>query len=207
MPPYLGGFTITSLAWAGAHALQVRFTSTWGSAYQYQLYGGRTLIGVTDGTSQRSVVGQITPATWPEHITLLAVAPSQRLTDYGRQLPPRPFNRVRLHFTADGYPSDAKYLDVYAGSVPGGAATTRVGRLLCGGDGDYEFLTEPLAGSGLWNFAIQGVDDRPSAGNTGAALALSQRVVAHPPDVQFSSNTRLAVTVAGGIGTVSFVRP
>ncbi len=111
----------------------------------YQLYAGRTQIAVSNSPNQRLLIGHLKPSLWPQHITLLAVDAEQRLNDYGCDLPPRPFNRVKLGFATASYPSDAKYLDVYAGTVAGGAvdSNNRIAREEFDADGDFEITTPP----------------------------------------------------------------
>lgn len=207
MSAYMGGLAIESLAWASTRALACRFRSNHTSRWHH-LYGGRSLIG-SCAPGQRLVIGQLVPARYPEHLTLLAVDLQDRTTDFGDDLPLRPYNRVRLRFTADGFPTDTEFLDITAGTVPGGAVDdgNRIGRLLFAGDRQYEFLTPPLEGTGEWNFEITARDNRPSSGNAGTAAAASQSVLAHPPDVPLSSRNRLSVAVAGGFATITATVP
>lgn len=210
MPPYLGGHRMREFAWQSSHSLAVRFESTWGTLYYYQLYAGRILIGVSTGRSARRIVGQLTPHIWPHHLTLLAVHPSQRTTDYGRGLPLRPYHRARLRFTCSGWPADAKQIDVFAGTTPGGAVdpNNRIGRVPFDGDREYEFVTPPLAGSGTWNFEVKGVDDKPLDGNSGPALAIQAgAILAHPPDVQLIGGARFALSISGAQATATFTEP
>ncbi len=210
MPPYLGGFRIVRAAWLNRHSLQVRFASTWGENYYHQIYAGRSLVGVTNSPSDRVVIGAVKPSLWPQHLTLLAVSPTRKETNYGDALPRRPYNRARLRFTVSGYPSDAEFLDVTAGTVPGGAvsAGNRIARVLYDVDREYEVLSPPLAGSGTWNFAVQGVDDKPDTGNAGASAAIAAPgILAHPPDVPQTNSVRVSASIAGGIATLTYTRP
>lgn len=202
-PPFLGGFQITRTSWIGHHALAVTFTSTYGVSYQYQLYAGRSLVGVTLRPDDRRVVGQVRPSVWPQHLTLLAVTPANRLTDYGTQLPRRPFNKVRLSFDVASW-TDGRWIDVTAGTVPGGAvdATNRIIREAYRVDGSYQLVTAPLAGSGQWNFEVAGRDNKDPDGNLGTALALNQTIDAHPPDVVANSSGQ-RLTVSHALGTVT----
>ena len=107
--PYLGGLEITKAAAIGPGQCRVYFTSTYSSDYHYQLYVGRTLSGVTTSTSQRSIVGQFIPSSHPEHVTILAVDPADRYTDYGSYLPPRPYNQVKLKWTTTGWSPNTRF--------------------------------------------------------------------------------------------------
>lgn len=208
--PYMGGFKITRVAWLGSQSISVVFTSTYGSSYVYQLYAGRTLIGVTSSATDRTVVGDLEPSLWPQHLTLLAVSPANRLVDYGLSLPLRPYNRVRFSFSTSSWPSDSKCIELSAGTAVGGAVDVSnvVERIFFDTDRDFEILSPPMPGSGQWNFEIAGRDNRPPSGNRGTALAVNANVLAHPPDVvPNDDNTRLAVSVAGGEATVTFTNP
>lgn len=207
--PYLGGFRITSVAWLSSHAIVVAFSSSYGS-YIYQLYAGRSLIGVSRSPEARSVVGDLEPSDWPQHLTVLAVDPGNALTDYGPQLPLRPYNKVRFTFSTSAWPADAKAIELSAGTVVGGAVDPDnvVERIFFDTDGDFEIFSPPMPGSGQWNFEIAGRDNRPSDGNRGTALAVSAEVLAHPPDVVLQDDdTRFSVAVAAGEATITFENP
>lgn len=206
MPAYLGGLAVDSLAWASPRAIVCRFTSIH-TARWHHLYAGRTLIG-SCAPGQRLLSAQLLPARYPEHLTLAAVDIADRTTDFGDSLPLRPYNRVRLRFTASSFPDDTEFLDITAGTEPGGAVDdeNRIGRLLFAGDRQYEFLTSPLQG-GEWNFEITARDNRPAGGNAGTSVTAAQSVLAHPPDVEPVGRDRLAVEVAAGVATITVTVP
>lgn len=206
--PYLGGHVITSVAWEGPFALRVRFTTTYGTTYCYQVYAGRQLIGWTESVSDLSVMCNYMASDWPEHITLLAVDPAQRSTDYGSYLPDRPYNAVKLGWTTSGWASDSRFIEITSGTTPGGAVDTSnvLANVLFDADRAYTFITDPLEGSGVWNFQIAGRDLTAPDGNRGTAAATSATIFAHPPDVEFASDdySRLAVTISGSNIVASF---
>ena len=206
MPAYLGGLEVTSLTWASARSLVCRFTSIHTHRWHH-LYAGRTLIG-SCAPGQRLLSAQLLPARYPEHLTLAAVDIADRTTDFGDELPLRPYNRVRLRFTAASFPDDTEFLDITAGTEPGGAVDddNRIGRLLFAGDQQYEFITDPLQG-GEWNFEITPRDNRPSSGNAGTPATASQSVLAHPPDVEQVARNRLSVEVDAGVATITVIVP
>lgn len=207
MPPYLGGMRITSAEWLGTTALAVRFTSSWGRDYYYQLYAGRSLIGVTSSPLERQVVGQLQPTLWPQWIQLLAVDPAERDTDYGSDLPPRPYNKARVSFTASGWPADAKVIEVTAGTEPGGAVDPDnvVARELFDTNRVYRMVTEPLPGTGEFSLSVVGRDNRLSGGNVGTATPLTVNVLSQPPDVALDADDRrFSVEISGGVATVTF---
>lgn len=198
------------MEWVSTHALLVRFRSTYGASYLYQVYAGRTLIGATSQPRARSLVVTLKPTVWPQHIFLAAVDPDDRLTDYGAQLPLRPYNRVRLRFTASSWPDDAEFIDVTAGTAPGAAVddTNRLARLLYDSDRQYELTTDPLGPSGTWNFEATGRDDTEPDGNVGTPLAMAQEILTQPQDVPFDGEGhRFSVSFAGGVATAEFTVP
>lgn len=204
---FLGGFTIDSVYWVGTTAIRVGFSTTYGTAYLYQLYAGRTRIGVTADPDERFVIGQMQPSLYPQHLTLVAVDPTDRFTDYGDDLPRRPFNRVRLRFSTSSWPADAKCLEVVGATEPGGAVDQAnvLTRILFDVDREYEYVTPALSGSGTWDFAVSGIDSRPGGGNEGSALSLSADVLAHPPDVTPQSDgSRITFAVTAGAATIGF---
>lgn len=209
-PPYLGGFLVTDCAWLSATAISVSFTTTYGTDYQYQLYAGRQLIGATVATSERTLVGQLQPSTYPQCLTILAVEPTERLTDYGDRLPPRPYNRVKLRWATLGMPSDMKWIEITSGTVAGGAVSLSNVLALVPFDQNrfYEYLTPPVSGTGTWNFEVAHRDMRPPDGNRGTASAISAAVIAIPPDVESDGfGNRLAVAIASQNATVTYTLP
>lgn len=205
--PYAGGHTILSAHWVGPRALKVRFSTTYGTTYHHQVYSGRTLAGVTAATGERSVIAQVVPSLSPQPLQLLAVAAGNRTTDYGADLPIRPYNRARLRFSTSGW-TDAKYIDVTRGSVAGGAVSSAnlVRRVLFDTNRIYTVVTDPLQESGTWNFEAVGKD---VIGNEGDSLALSTTLLVYPPDIALNSSTgnRLTATVASGTATIGYTRP
>lgn len=209
--PYLGGLSITGGQWVGATSISVSFSTTWGTSYLYQLYAGRTLIGATSSRRQRKIVGQLVPTEWPQYLQVLAVAPADRDTDFGGSLPPRPYNRAKVHFTATAWPADSKTIEIRAGNSPGGAVDPEnvVARAVFNGNRAYELTTEPLEGSGAWSLEVVGRDGRLSGGNEGDALAVSVDVIATPPDVSLDPSTlrRFSAVCSGGVVSISFNSP
>lgn len=208
--PYLGGFSITAVGWLSSHAIIVVFASSYGRSYNYQLYAGRTLIGTTTSPGERKIVGSLKPSVWPQPLTLMAVAPAQRTTDYGASLPLRPYNKAKFVFSTSSWPDDAEFIELTGGTEPGGAVDTDtiLERIPFDTDGEFEIFSPPMPGSGTWNFELAGRDNRPPEGNRGTALALQADLLAHPPDVQLNSDdSRLSVAVSGGTATVTFTNP
>ncbi len=205
--PYLGGCSIDRAEWLSARSLRVWFTTTHGSDLCYQVYAGRELAGWTEYTTDRNLTANVIPNNWPQHLTLLAVTPANRQTDYGSQLPLRPYNRAKLQWSASSYPSDAEFFDVTAGTEVGGLvdAANLLARIPFGADGDYEYITDPMPGTGIWNFEIAGRDNRPGGGNLGSGEAVSADLLSHPPDVTPNADgTRFSVSVSSQQFTIDY---
>lgn len=206
--PYLGGIAITSATWEGPFALRVRFSSTYGTTYVYQVYSGRSLVGSTESSSDREIVCSVAPSDWPQHITLLAVDPGQRYTDYGTRLPPRPYNQVKLLWTTSGWSPETRFCEIVAGTEPGGSVDTEniVANVLFDTDRQYSYVTPPLSGSGEWSFEIAGRDDTLPEGNRGTPVSVTATIDAHPPDVEYQQDdySRFAAVANGTNLVVTF---
>lgn len=205
--PYLGGLEITHAAMIGPGLVRVEFASTYSSDYHYQLYCGRSLVGVTQSPAERAVSGGIIPSLYPEHITVLAVDPASRLTDYGSDLPDRPYNRVKLTVDTTGFPADTKLLEVTGSTEPGGAVDTSniLATLPFDAAGVKSVITDPLSGSGTWSFEVAGRDNTAPDGNRGDPLELTAEILAYPPDLALQADGyRFSVESDGTDLTISF---
>lgn len=209
MPPYLGGHAIAAISWEGPFALAVRFETTYDDLC-HQFYVGRSLVGWTDSIGDRQILCNVQDSLWPEHCQLLAVDPTQRATDYGALLPPRPYNRVKLIGDTTGW-TDAKFLEVVAGTEPGGAVDTDnvIALELFDTGRERIIITDPLPGSGPWNFELAGRDLTRPDGNRGDPTAVSASIYAHSPDVEYLDDgySRLQATSNGTNLTVTFTEP
>ena len=90
---YLGGMRIVGVGWEGPRAVRVDFVSQHLTSWQWQLYAGRKLIGVSTLPTARSVVGQLLIDDAPAQLLLLRVAAASRLTDFGALIPAESFHR------------------------------------------------------------------------------------------------------------------
>jgi hypothetical protein len=207
MSALLGGFAITSAAWIGANTLLVRFDSTYVDRF-HQLYLGRTLIGISGSFAARNVQGVGSPSHYPEELQLVAVTADDRLTDFGWALPPRPYNRVNLGWTTAGWgAAGVKKIEIVAGDAPGGAVDVAnvLARIPFDTDRTYGFVTDPLEGSGTWNFGVAGRDGTLPLGNRGTELDIACAINARPPDVALAGDgTRLTESVSAGNWNIGF---
>lgn len=203
--PYLGGVEITRVAAVAGNQLLVQFESVYEDQYLYQVYLGRMLAGVAASPWSRVVIVEDLASAWPEHLTLLAVDPAEALTDYGGDLPTRPYNRVKLTIDTSALEAGTKFVEVAAGTEPGGAVDPDnvLVREIFRGGGSLSLLTDPLAG-GAWNFEIAGRDGTAPDGNRGTPLELTADITAHPPDVVGDENGRFEYAVAAGVLTVAW---
>lgn len=208
MTVFLGGCRIVECYWTSSSSLAVRFETSYDDKL-YQVYYGREKVGASSSPGQRTIQCALKPATWPDHLTLIAVDPLDVNDSFGSLLPPRPYNRERLQITASGWPADTATIEVTSGTVPGGAvdANNLIGIREFTGDGVYTVITPEFAGSGAWNLEITGRDNTQPTGNLGSPSALSVNVLAHPPDVvSGSSGKRFTTEISGGDLMVSFVK-
>mgnify|MGYP007083424885 CR=1 FL=1 len=205
--PFLGGLRILSIVYPSPLAVQVTFATTYTDKL-YQLYAGRKRIGATGDLAERAIVAQLQSSFYPQHIAIVAVDPADRLLDLGDELPKRPYNRVRIRFTTDSSPSDMEFLDVTGADEPGGEVNpdNLIERVPFDIDRQYEILTPPLSGSGVWPFKVAGRDNKPVGGNAGPALDLEATVLAYPPDVAMTSadGPRFSVAIDAGVATATF---
>lgn len=207
MSALLGGFAISSTPrWVSPLELLVPFSTTYTDRF-HQLYAGRTLVGVSASPAATDVRAIIRPSHYGQPLQLVAVSPDDRLTDFGDDLPPRPYNKVRLSWTAAGY-TDCEAFEVTGGTTPGGAVDDAnvLKRVLYDEDRVYEYVTPPLEGSGAWNFEVTPYDTAEVDGNAGTPLAIATMgILAHPPDVAMNADlSRLTATVAGATITIDF---
>lgn len=205
MTASLGRFKIVGMAWVGSMAVAVD-VETELTGRHLQLYAGRQLIGVTDTAGQTRVVGQLAPAHCPHALTVLMVAESERLTNFGPRLPRRPYNQLQLAWQADSFPADAKWFEIAGSTVVDGDVDPDnvVSRVQFLGDGAYQFLLPPVDAPGLWKYRVTPRDDAEPAGNAGTAVDVERRLVPYPPDVVNDEGQRLTGSVAAGVLTVGF---
>lgn len=208
--PWLGGHRITNTSWEGPFALLVLFETTY-TDMCHQVYVGRTLAGFTESVSDRRVMCSAVPSDWPEEIQLVAVESADKATDYGDQLPPRPYNAVKLRWTTTGWSPNTQFSEITMSSEVGEPVdlTNVIAKVLFDTDRAYDYLTDPLPGTGEWDFEIAGRDATLPDGNRGTAASAAITIDAHPPDVGFAGDgyNRFELAGVGGELVVSFTEP
>ncbi len=206
MPALLGGFLITAARWISTTGLRVDFSTTYTDRL-YQLYAGRTLIGVTEFVTDTFLEVVLQPSQYPQWLQLVAVEVGDQATDYGESLPDRPYNKVRLGFTTS-FGEAVQFVRISASPTPGANVDVAnvLENMLFDTDRAYTYLTPGLAGSGVWKFEAAGIDQ---AGNRGTPLAFTANgVLAIPPDIKLRGDgNRLTAAVADGVATLSFTYP
>lgn len=205
MSAYLGGFDITNIRWGGTHAIIVTVSTDYTDRY-FQLYAGRRLIGITNAPAERDVIGQLARAHCPHPLTVVMVSGEDRLTDFGAQLPKRPFNQFHVSWTAETYPADATWFEITACTEADGAIdpTNVITRIAYIGDGDYEFTLPPINAPGTWSYRITPRDDAVTEGNATEYTDISADALPYPPDVATVDGQRLTATIDAGVLTVTF---
>jgi len=201
-----GSYKINRVLWAGRNSIRVDF-ETPETAYLWQLYAGRKLIGQTKAPDERVIVGPLEASLYPVWLSLLAVDGTDIDGDHGSTLPPRPYNRARVTVSTSGWPTDTNTIEVAAATEPGGAVDTTniVASTFWDINRSYEITTPCLGPSGTWAFEVAGRDEKEPDGNRGTPLSVSLDILTQPPDVAVeATGNRFTPTAAGGVLTVQF---
>ncbi|QDT95557.1 hypothetical protein [Gimesia aquarii] len=207
MSVLLDGVRITKLGWAGQRALAVEFQTIYPDRL-HQLYAGRCLVGHTSQLSERRIIFQFNQTVGtPVTLNLAAVPDGEGSVEYGHLFGRLPANRFKLEWSAVGYPADADHFEIAASTEPGGEVDPEIvlQRLPYVGDGDYEWLTPYLDGSGQHKFRITPRDDSEPAGNAGPATEITVNSLLPPDDVAFNPDgSRFGLSEEAGVVTVDF---
>lgn len=204
MTAQMGGLRITEMDWIGQHTLEVRYETNLVDRF-FQLYAGRKLVGVSETMVGRVVLGQVMPTLIPPPMTLLAVTPDDRLTNFGHKLPPRPWNRYRLDWSANSYPPDSRFFDVEASPAAGEEPETLLARVEYLGDISYSFDLPELTSGGLWQYRLTPRDNALPLGNAGTAETVEIAALVYPADVALDEDgNRFQVALVEGVATISF---
>lgn len=209
MSAQMGGLKITDMRWVGPHTLQVKIATNLFNRF-FQLYAGRRLVGVTESTTARRILGQVMPTRISAPMTVLAVTPDDRLTDFGPQLPPRPWNRYRLDWSAASYPPDSRFFDLTSSPAAGEEVDeeTVLARIEYFGDISYRFDLPELTEGGLWKYRLTPRDDALPQGNAGTSATVEIAALVYPADLVLDEDgNRFAVEVESGSLTASFTYP
>lgn len=207
---YLGGQTIVAAGWVGPRAVYVDFVSEYTSGWHWQLYAGRTLIGVTAASTSRQVVGQLVVDDAPAPLTLVRVDAANRTTNYGDLIPRQPWNRYALAWTASSYPADADHFQITGSPAAGEAVSDDnvIARVPFRGDGDYRFALPPLATAGEWDFRITPRDNALPSGNAGTPTDVSITAEIPPADLPLDDGgNRFTLAVEAGDLVAAFSYP
>lgn len=198
--PYLGGFDIVNIEWAGRNAVAV--TVAHAGIYDqklFQLYAGRQLIGTSSLPGEVRVIGPVPAGQSACPLGIVVVDPIDRLTNFGPHLDLRPYNEYRLSWPApEDPPADIHHFEIVAGSAPGepydvtnvvAKVPFQAGRLV------YEYVLPTFPVRGDWSLAVVARDDAQPAGNAGSETEIVIPTIIYPLDF---------VTVAGPFGLRRF---
>lgn len=200
---------ITGAVWLSSQALQVSFASHHTDRH-HQLYWGRKLVGVTTTTEQRTINGHIVPTSSPSPLQVVAVTADDIGTDFGQQLPERPYNRFELRWQAADLEADCERFAVFVPSSFGGDPDSLHQCIEHHGDGTYLSDVPAVDRSGDWTYAVQPIDnaegDEPiTEGNYGEATEITQRAKVYPPDVVLNADgSRFTATAQDGTLTLQW---
>jgi hypothetical protein len=155
--PFLGGFDIVDSGWLGPNAVYVDIDTSY-SGKLYQLYAGRTRIGLS-GTTR--IVGQLQPSPSPPPLVVVAVEPANQSVDYGPLLPAWPSDRYELEWSTADSPADMDHFLVTGSDAPGDAVDPNnvLARVAFIGDGPYALDLPPLGQCGVWQFTVTPYDN------------------------------------------------
>jgi hypothetical protein len=199
---------ITGVKWISSGTIQVDFESHHSDRW-HQIYSGRRLIGVTSQQGERAVSGMIVPSSSPSPLQVVAVDSANRMTDYGRQLPIRPYNQFELSWSAVSMDADCERYAVFVPTEFGGEPDSLLRCVESVGNGNYTTETPVVDQSGDWTYSIQPIDDAAgddpiTEGNYGTASEVTVRAKVYPPDFAYdASGSRFAASSVDGQLTVS----
>lgn len=207
--PHLGGSMITKTEWLGPNALQVTFRAEGYSTHHFQCYVGKRLAAFTSSPSARSLVVDVPYSKRATPLTMMAVEPAQRGTDYSSHLEWKPWNFYCINWNApDPLPADIDRYEVVMSTVAGGAYDTsnvigvvphETGRTA------YSFSLPAIESTGDWQVAVIPRDNTKPSGNAGTAQSSTIAAVVYPLDLALDSEgRRFTVTVSGGTATALF---
>ncbi len=192
--PYLGGFDIVEIGWAGRASVFVQLdhggTYAAGGAHpagwRLQLYANRRLIGVTQDAIETRIIGQVPMGGAACPLGVIVVEPAEAQIDFGHLLDLRPFNVYRVSWPCDVAlgESDIHHFDIVAGRNPGDEydATNVLARVPFTGRPNYEYILPPFSARGDWSLAVIPRDDAQPLGNAGDATEITIPAIVCPPD-------------------------
>jgi hypothetical protein len=209
--PFFGGFDYVDSGLLGPNAVFVDLVTSYADRY-YQLYAGRTLIGVTTDPTRTRIVGQLNPQGGGSvPLTVVAVAPEDIATDFSAEIPLWPSDRFSLSWsTSYGGGTDVDHFLISRSDSAGGADDTSnvIGRVNYTGDGPYTFDSPPLPACGAWTYGVTPYDNAQPTGNPGATATVTVQATIPPLDlVPDSQGNRFEAAVAAGVLSISLIYP
>ena len=211
--PYIGGFDIVDIQWAGRNcvAVTVQHSGIY-DAHLFQLYVGRQLVGTTSLPGEITVLGPVPAGQSACPLGIVVVEPLDRYRNFGPHLDLRPFNEYRLSWPApEAPPADLHHFEIVAGSAPGAAydVTNVVAKVpFQSGRPVYEYVLPTFPVRGDWSIAVIARDDAQPAGNAGAETEIVIPTIIYPLDFVplYGRNglRRFSTSVAGGVLSIGY---
>jgi hypothetical protein len=206
--PYTAGFKFKSVDWIGPNVIRVDVDRGAYGDYRWQLYAGRTLIGVSP-TSRSRIDGAINFGGAAAPLSVIAVDPIDALNDYGHLLHRKPWNAYRVTWPAVA-DADCKNYQIVAGRDPGDDydLTNVIANVPhVAGLASYSFELPPFPDRGDWSIAVIAKDNALADGNSGTPREVIVPALVYPPDfVLTESGSRFETTLDAGVLTVSFTQ-
>lgn len=210
--PYLGGFNITSIEWAGRNAVAVTVEHSYAEDVRFQLYANKQRIDTTRTRNEVRLVGAVPAGASAAPLGVIVVAPENGQTDYSSLLDLRPWNEYRVSWQAPvDPPADLHHFDIVSGAAAGDPfdpsnVIARVpyqpGQLV------YSYVLPTFPERGDWQVAVIARDDAQPLGNADPTpIELTIPTIIYPVDFELiSSNAgsrRYTTEVTAGVLTIT----
>ena len=209
--PYLGGFNITSIEWAGRNSVAVTIEHAYTSDVRFQLYQNKQLIGVTQSADEVRIFGAIPPGASAAPLGVIVVTPDEAETDYSSLLDLRPWNEYRVSWAAPvSPPADLHHFDIVSGMAAGDPfdSSNVIARVpYQPGKASYSYVLPTFPERGDWNIAVIARDDAQPLGNADATPdELTIAAIVYPVDFDAidtaAGERRFTTNVADGELTI-----
>ena len=215
--PYLGGFDIVEIGWAGRSCVYVQLDhggrydagGAHPAGWRFQLYANRRLIGVTQDAVETRINGPVPMGGSACPLGVIVVDPDEAQLDFGHLLDLRPFNVYDIRWSDVANPDlDTHHFDIVAGRNPGEEydVTNVLARVPFTGRPTYEYILPPFPARGDWSIAVIPRDDAQPLGNAGEPNEITIPTIIYPPDfepipVVGVGTKRLTAAVSNGVLT------
>lgn len=194
--PYLGGFNITKIEWAGRNAVAVTIEHSYAADVRFQLYANKQLIGVTHSQEETRILGAVPAGVSAAPLGVLVVEPENAQVDYSGHLDLRPYNEYRVSWTAPvDPPADLHHFDIVAGLYAGEVVNLDnvIARVpYNAGMLSFSYLLPTFPSRGDWQVAVIPRDDAWPDGNAGDSIDVEIPTIIYPIDFELLSDSPVA---------------